>query len=341
MQNELLILGNGFDLECGLKSKFEDFFKARYYQNEKCMSWDDFKKTSTDANIWDTVLLTQKMQNLGQSWSNFENYIFEYLCYRKEHPGNFSTMNEHLNDPINIIETLDNGCIVSGLSPIKELKKLRKDLVLLEKSFAEYINRQIDDEYTENASINLRKIRRNMQSDSKLNILSFNYTTPFEKTAIASSCRNIHGKACDYTAIFGFDIANIYPNQDDEINSEERSEITKFTKTYRLLDTSSADVYELSDEETVSIHFYGHSLSNSDYSYFQALFDSISLRNSNTKLVFYYKVVFKEETIAKIFNLINRYSMSIDNEEHRKNLLHKLLLENRLQLVDFDSLTQK
>ena len=33
MEKELLIIGNGFDLQCGLKTRYKDFFFDRYGVN--------------------------------------------------------------------------------------------------------------------------------------------------------------------------------------------------------------------------------------------------------------------------------------------------------------------
>ena len=33
MAKVLLVLGNGFDLACGLESSFENYLKSKYYKN--------------------------------------------------------------------------------------------------------------------------------------------------------------------------------------------------------------------------------------------------------------------------------------------------------------------
>ena len=40
----------------------------------------------------------------------------------------------------------------------------------------------------------------------------------------------------------------------------------------------------------------------------------------------------RQEQIDRIMGLLERYSKSLDNEYHGKNLIHKLLLEDRLKL---------
>ena len=90
------------------------------------------------------------------------------------------------------------------------------------------------------------------------------------------------------------------------------------------------------------IKFYGHSLGDADYSYFQAIFDEVNLYESNTRLIFYYnknrqnttlqEKAVQEEMFEKVNRLITAYGTTLDNEDHGRNLLHKLLLEGRLTI---------
>ena len=94
------------------------------------------------------------------------------------------------------------------------------------------------------------------------------------------------------------------------------------------------------------IKFFGHSLDFADYSYFQAIFDEVDLYESDTRLIFYYnenrrngekgnkgeKRGVKEEMFREVNHLIAGYGESLDNKDHGRNLLHKLLLEGRLTI---------
>ena len=94
------------------------------------------------------------------------------------------------------------------------------------------------------------------------------------------------------------------------------------------------------------IKFFGHSLGDADYSYFQAIFDEVDLYESNTRLIFYYnkhrlndeeetrqrEKSVQEEMFEKVNRLIVTYGQTQNNKDHGKNLLHKLLLEGRLTI---------
>lgn len=86
-------------------------------------------------------------------------------------------------------------------------------------------------------------------------------------------------------------------------------------------------------ENISSIKFYGHSLGTADYSYFQAIFDQIDLYGGNTTLYFLHAPSYPidPETVSQ---LINRYASGLIPESHGRNLLHKLLLEDRLKIAE-------
>lgn len=121
----------------------------------------------------------------------------------------------------------------------------------------------------------------------------------------------------------------------------------RFTKTYRLMKLSSEPHQSLVHPYVAGSHgsatgvikFYGHSLADAGYSYFQAIFDEVNLYESDTRLIFYYnnnrpgqelqEVFVQEEMFEKVSHLITTYGATLDNDDHGRNLLHKLLLEGR------------
>ena len=87
------------------------------------------------------------------------------------------------------------------------------------------------------------------------------------------------------------------------------------------------------------IIFYGHSLAKADYSYFQSIFDYYDIYQGDIKLTFQYSIYNKtkrkqieKKQMSSISNLLSSYGTSMDNKNHGKNLIHKLILENRLKI---------
>lgn len=101
-------------------------------------------------------------------------------------------------------------------------------------------------------------------------------------------------------------------------------------------------------EPTDCIKVYGHSLAKADYSYFQSLFDAVSLYSGVTTLVFYYSLYgddkdeqwlekkIREEMQQRVMHLLSDYGKTLDNKDHGKNLVHRLLLEGRLIIKRID-----
>ena len=104
-----------------------------------------------------------------------------------------------------------------------------------------------------------------------------------------------------------------------------------------MSDTSSPiSILPKNDNQLIEIKFYGHSLSEADYSYFQSIFDFYNLyNNNNVSLLFYYSKGYEQND--EIYRLINSYGKTFDNKDQGKNLIHKLLLENRLKIVEVPS----
>lgn len=158
-----------------------------------------------------------------------------------------------------------------------------------------------------------------------------------------SSCDNPTNSS---PIIFGID------NDGININSENY----RFTKTARKLSLDSRPIFQtttaLPDRNDVTqIVFYGHSLSTSDYAYFQSIFDYYDIYNNPIKLIFGYSLLNDPRTpkIEDESKAINRHTIIVSklvNEYAQKtfansygnianNLLHMLELQNRIVLRKF------
>ena len=209
-----------------------------------------------------------------------------------------------------------------------------KHLNLFEKDFGNYIK-----DFRNELAHSLDNI---LYNDKPKKIINFNYTTvikneidkfkDIQKYPTAKNIRsikeviNIHG---DYeNPIFGIDNQNV----DESMNV--------FTKTYRILSSDTIESFTLPSNELLeTIYFFGHSLSEADYSYFQSMFDYYSIYDSKIRLIFLYsdhdgKEKSRQEN--RVVKLINDYGKTLENKDKGKNLLHKLLLENRIKIYEIE-----
>ncbi|MDF7627514.1 AbiH family protein [Lactobacillaceae bacterium L1_55_11] len=202
----------------------------------------------------------------------------------------------------------------------------------------------------------------NRIGDPGYNILNFNYTNLYDNRYWAlpmcekydspvrspENALNVHGlmyvreKGVEARntshIIFGIDRENINPTDNNFV----------FTKTYRTL-YGNADEHQIFqqnhsnvfDKENIKvIKFFGHSLGNADYSYFQQMFDYFDLyNNDDLKLIFYFRKYdgrpvndFVKIQTNQVINLIDTYGKTLSNEAHGKNLLTRLQMLKRISI---------
>lgn len=381
--HQLVVLGNGFDLECGLKSRFSDFMAERLTKMEPdnfaFETWITFLQDAR-LTVWDFILRDKYDQN----WFDIEQAIAELvydisgasnrrsriarLLLAKINSFPFQSVGmTYIKNGRRFLEKDSQEAFFGDISRVyharyqsREVEQidafdvtnfLKEELTLFENEFANYLIGETNgnQSYVQKCNSFLSRIDEdekpgNDEYETETGILNFNYTDPFfirpYDISIGSKV-NIHGRI-DSQIIFGIDGKECMENE----------LALPFTKTYRiaLMEPSLATslVYSGSangvTEGTALIKFYGHSLGPADYSYFQSLFDSIDLYGGQTKLIFYYKPSFNDDSLGeeenpakvkmvqKVSNLLNAYGHTLDNEDHGKNLMHKLLLEGRLSI---------
>ncbi|MDG4965682.1 bacteriophage abortive infection AbiH family protein [Lactococcus lactis] len=387
---QLIILGNGFDLACGLKSSYGDFFEFI------------FNKEESKNNYWYYIFQTLYHQNgTFNGWTDIEKQILielkniEFLYsdgILKEHEMfRISEHYDYFSSQDNASLRLTAASIDSHYYQIPPQKKLQSQLIdkllLLEKHFRDYLNEQISNElsciddcfsqsdknseqklyFTKSLIItyfiltshipdyypyDFEKILEEISTYSSFdqffeqtetirqtfmeeeneiiqnNILTFNYTEPFRNLNI----RNIHGSLSKSDVIFGIDY--------DKLKVNFNQPPIEFSKSYRILENGMTTIMNISSDTDV-IKFYGHGLGEADYSYFQAIFDSVDLYHSDTKIIFYWsdypgveKKYIRIQQVKNVTNLIEEYGTTFTNKDHGRNLLTKLQLENRLQIEE-------
>ncbi|NEX53098.1 hypothetical protein GTP07_08705 [Lactococcus lactis] len=269
--NQLIILGNGFDLACGLKSTYRDFFDYILYKKE------------AENNYWYFVFQSLNSRNrLNNNWTDIERQILvelkniEFLYKKGIFKKGELNVRSKASDFVNSLSESpeDYSLRVTALAAAsaiqqhyfeipskKELQThLIKKILLLEEHFCNYLNEQIE----------------------------------IEQSHI-----------------------------DDYFINNGRSTSMNISSDINI------------------IKFYGHGLGEADYSYFQAIFDSVDLYHSNTKIVFYWsdyqgveKQAIRVEQVKNVTKLIEEYGTTFTNKDHGRNLLTKLQLENRLQIEE-------
>ncbi|MDY0278453.1 MAG: hypothetical protein RBQ97_10265, partial [Acholeplasma sp.] len=155
-------------------------------------------------------------------------------------------------------------------------------------------------------------------------------------------CENVHGSLNENLSIIGIDGSFI----------ESTDKYYQFTKTYRKIEqftrSDSKNIVDVLDINIKRLIFYGHSLNEQDYSYFKSIFDFYNLygdkkSNNNLHLVFYYSIyegkdalTIKKDIFTSVIHLIHAYDKTYKSDhEMGNNLLHKLLIEKRIEIREF------
>ena len=372
---ELLILGNGFDLYIGLKTRYSDYFKNRkiseeFFEKIKSIFKNSIGSYNYDARTkvyavfdYDETLLNMQIVQLYKDIE--KNLFYLYLIFLKKCDLNWNEVESNILPFIRdtskifklkmetILGNIEKNEMYKYLLIAKVIIKDRKNLNFLdfimeqlnlfEKDFGNYIGSLELKGESKNRLINI------FRTTCRKKIINFNYSIflqdlidrykdiAFSEIEIArrikpiESIVNIHG---DFkNPIFGI----------DSLNSEEQFQ--NFTKTSRILNNDTIENFELPKPEKLgTINFFGHSLSKADYSYFQSLFDYYDIYSSNIKLNFMYSEYdkndltrAKRETHNNVVKLMKNYGEKLENKDKGKNLLHKLLIENRIKLINIDN----
>lgn len=411
--SQLLILGNGFDLHCGLKSSYKDFFQSTILDTIGGRFGLQQMKAGV-TGFWETLLFGyySKFGKLNYNWCDIETIIKDTVLAIGSHGKGFAFYAlgnvKRGEDPNEVIKSINEpiekflyqSCMSFYYSfyrrkPYSDnelfsllIDQILQDLHNFERRFCKYIKDNIvnpnkekefneqylvnamnllrtltgftdiqygtiddiiereEEEYWEQCSPTMRQsawrekhiLSKEFANLHSVNILSFNYTALFDILGVQSPClyNNVHGKLCMNKCAENCSTSNIIFGIDDTIvqSQDENFEIHKFSKTYRKMLYANAETRVLPTKDNpLEIKFYGHSLSEADYSYFQSIFDYYNLyENSKVSLIFYYSKGF--EQTDKIYRLINTYGKTLSNKDQGKNLTHKLLLENRLKIIE-------
>ena len=321
--HQLIVIGNGFDLCCGLASSFSSFFEDRKGEL-RALEDDAFhnipgwtrRLESKGLNAWDIILEQCASDYKNPLWSDIETSVADWVapCAAPENVFN-PTMNKHLRVMLKYLsDTHPSYRVSTHFSEIEVARYLRyvygqelqdyatlldalmKELHKLENAFKEYLLDEIEktDRYQDKVAsvmhgIVFDEIGESRQSDEYA-ILNFNYTIPNsffrgETIGLIDHYVNIHGNLYG-ECIIGIDSTG----RMDDVN------VAQFTKTFRVMEMGpSVDkgfVYggpgAVASQTTALIKLFGHSLSEADYSYFQSLFDTVDLYGGETRLIFYY-----------------------------------------------------
>ena len=364
---QLLIIGNGFDLACGLKSKYNDFFYDLYKKSPQ--NYSITEKNNYWHKLFKGLVKFNKKSNLG--WTDVESQILTELMnveflYNSDLFLNIEPqmsedsikayISRYILTIADAFKYYDEDSVLNTFLVLTEslheinihekrstFDRLKKDLKKFENTFAFYLNNELErngDDYLINSSRLFNRLLLQNNLSNKSRNYQYNRTDIGDNTqqiisfnythpSLYDSIRYIHGNLKNKNIIFGIDY--------DSVSNLFNYHPLEFTKSYRILENKLNSKVSISSD-IKNILFYGHGLGEADYSYFQSIFDTVDLYHGDTKLIFYWTQFGEQDQyivqVENVVRLIEKYGQTFENKDHGRNLFTKLLLENRIIFIE-------
>lgn len=328
--------------------------KGRLYCRTKTNTYDEENLIDKIYELFAYCLLHKNLGSLDRN----NKAVFQELRDTVQRLGDeykeLSSQNKINRSPY--FETFEQK-IISVLFPLVA-QALLAELNELEGDFRNYLRECTFTStsiitYTENAESHFRQILAPVNVDRgysdivDFNILSFNYTTPWDNYTApwetpnnkifekVFDSINIHGKISNSDGIiFGIDDEKIAPTQNEFI----------FSKVSRTLDLITLSNHRKNFEELLStsienVVFYGHSLSIADYGYFRMIFNKY-VENPKVKFYFTFKVYEgttedkeRKKIVKKISELFGKYSI---DKEKNTDIFQNLIHNQRIEIIPLE-----
>lgn len=359
MSKSFLIIGNGFDLNCGLNSSFDDFLKT---QDVRSNIWYLICHFAFSKSDFEGFVLINHVKNGEILWMDVESLIKRVVLFygvaQKENIRLLRSIgaDTYLGALDKIYLNRDNNEFFYDSSQITLLRNffrskfdynldivdfLYNQLIEFENSFRAYIERISENIVYKNKSQRLFRILSNSNQEF-CDVLSFNYTIPeFPKNGICAyeSLNHVHGSIDEAAIIIGYDSSDVENPKDNKL---------LLSKVYQKM-FFDLRMFNLPNKDDIDcIKIYGHSLGSQDYVYFHSIFEYFDIENNQKiSLKFFYTEYgnnwdeneeIKQKFILSVYNLLNRYSSKKNGIDKIDTLSNRLLLENRLKIESVSKL---
>ncbi|MDR0919233.1 MAG: bacteriophage abortive infection AbiH family protein [Oscillospiraceae bacterium] len=325
----IFIIGNGFDLAHGLKTRYSDFLldaeinniwfehlKYKYHKNGNT-TWIDF-----ETEIYNVLKSINWKTNHIPSMKHYPATIRSILEYKKIFDEDYKKLDDNQKNYIKFNGDFKYGDLIFELiENIDLINFLYNELIELSVTFKEYCIK-IDkikiefDKIVLEPFYNFRKL--NLKYADNINILNFNYTNTFERlykndfNSINSV--HIHGNCKEEHIIFGTQSFNRKINENGDIIGKDKdfpSDLNIFEKytlrhKFRTIDKFQKllrEMYYMSTAEKAKskIYIIGHSLNKTDHGILKSVFDNSGQCDIN---VYYHNEEAQEQYIRNMRDII-------------------------------------
>ena len=274
----VLILGNGFDLDLGLKTSYKDFWESKFcpkdYPSPLIRHLNKQWTEDIDSVRWYDLenelhayarLLDKRDVIDEQQRSYIKNHSDYDLSITSTYMGIDDVFSSLLEaDIIKIAGVLRSASIPYRDDLMKSAAwRDRKAFGLIKEGLCNYLS-SLDDENLKSASMAralIEIIKRSVSQGNLINIYSFNYTTTLSQynQSLAKAVKYVHDSCESSNIIIG-------TGDDLDISNDYDFLLKTFDASYN----PPALVEDLLDSDEIII--FGHSIGKNDQMYFKAFF---------------------------------------------------------------------
>ena len=364
MATKSLIIGNGFDLNIGVKSSFSSFIEKKIIvdgklQNKSNLIYLIIYLSFYEHDIIENEQLIKPIYNKDPLWMDVEHLLMNIATGvgYKNIPNKeiFYRFYLGLTDDVFAYYAMSNQC--RPLQNIFLLKRMKygdrnsnvideifyDDLLEFENDFVDYMNEIISIDKTYNSDSFGLFERILSATDSKYDIkriISFNYTfnnddrldTIFKENYIYV---NLHGRLCDNNIVIGYD---------SDMQENNKEHIYSLAKGWQRLNVE----YDLLSGEPQPSHtfiFYGHSLGEQDYAQLFAYIDSMMQDINKSHFIFCYSDYADDDYLnkknkTKYLMAINRFINAYDyyrTGNRNGTLYNSLFISGHLKIIKINN----
>lgn len=342
LNNNLLIIGNGFDLEHDLKTHYTDFFDTinNNVSSKNEIILNNNKYLIKDNNLLLYLIKEYKQNKLqGNNWIDIETELKKIISLIEEiNINNFiDNMSYYSGDEYTTIKKIQSkssyyfkNCLFPFIIGNNYYKYINEhyniSIKILEKDLNELTN-MLRDYLLEQDISNLTKTKDISDIDYKItHILSFNYTDTFRK--IYSDIDDdkidfIHGSLNKNNLVLGI---NETLTEDTANKIVDTVYFKKyFQRIYKKTDykyvswLDPTDYKNYADFDTVYIH--GHSLDESDKEILKKIINSVLKKDTSTVKIFYYDEKHYRQEVTNLIKVLG------------KDVFQKYYFQNRIIFI--------
>lgn len=324
-----LVIGNGFDLHCGLHTKYSDFycknidtfiFINRQYDNyEKTETFNFDDEKMKKISVWDIFFAFNSSPNPKdnkEQWCDIEKLMLSSLMSGRE--AKATKENATIYKQSKIHWDVIRNCIVKSVIPSNPISGFLVEFIKHKMSMKGLYS----DDFYRFLLGELKDFERRFGDFiyTQLHISWLELTNPgqeFLNDTYFHNAINAIKEMCNLNNLVSIDsfnygnirdqrLVSIFQNINGNIEApifgvdsifEPKDERFIFTKTGRRIDS---EFFEFGHEIKPSFRnlvIFGHSLNEADYSYFFPLFDRMNLTDilATNVLVFVYSIFDKEK----------------------------------------------